>query len=39
MGIGETVVAIFAILMISVTSIIIFAPRENIKNVSKKSKK
>lgn len=35
MNIGEIIVAIFAILMFSVTLIIIFAPRDVIKEVVK----
>lgn len=35
MNIGEIIVAIFAILMFSVTLIIIFAPRDVIKEVIK----
>lgn len=35
MNIGEIIVAIFAILMCSVTLIIIFAPRDVIKEVVK----
>lgn len=39
MSIGEIIVALFAILMICVTVIIIFAPRENFKEALKDEKK
>lgn len=35
MNIGEIIVAIFAILMFSITLIVIFAPRDDIKEILK----
>lgn len=36
---GEIIVSLFGILMLSVTAIVIFAPRDNVEELTKDNKK